>query len=102
MVNRDSGQVPLVHGARLMLVYRPGKMPALQCEVPLCGSTRGRRARESAEDFQVTEWICREHWRNVPRRLKLSMRRALRRGDQQAAANRWQACKRAAFAVREK
>ncbi|PPE77121.1 hypothetical protein C3941_25360 [Kaistia algarum] len=67
------------------------------CLVPFCRRTRGDHKGE--EPMQSgAEWICGEHWRAVPRRLKAIRRRAWRLGkDGAALARLWRACKRAAI-----
>ena len=74
----------------------------LRCIVPFC-----KRTREL--DRAKSEWICPEHWRNVPdfvRREKFRANNALRRGFKDGSArpalesrarNAWAACKKAAI-----
>lgn len=47
----------------------------LRCCVPFCNRTRGQRKGEDPIR-EGEEWICHEHWRAVPRKMKAFKRRA--------------------------
>lgn len=69
----------------------------LICAVPFCARTRGQRKGDQPIR-EGEEWICGDHWRLVPRRLKAISSRARRKGRPSAALGRlWARCKRAAI-----
>lgn len=82
-----------------------GKPIRVRCLVPHCGHTRGDRRGDQLRPG--AEWICGEHWRRVPRRLKLIRSRLTRRrarlGGTMTDVMRgiehrsWERCKRAAI-----
>lgn len=63
----------------------------IRCSVPFCRRTTGR--------FSLpTEWICGDHWRGVPQRLRRLYSLAKRRRKPDAVLNYiWMKCKRAAI-----
>lgn len=78
----------------------------LSCCVPFCHRTRGDRKGDPL--VPDMEWICREHWRLVPSRLKrrrTKIRRIEKRSDdlciefrvEEADLKIWAACKRQAI-----
>lgn len=72
------------------------------CCVPFCRRSRGLRKGETSPP---SEWICGEHWKRVPRRLKATRtrlrRRAARHGWNDTTRliddRAWVLCKRAAI-----
>lgn len=82
-----------------------GEPVRVRCLVPHCDHTRGDRKDDQLHPG--AEWICGEHWRRVPRRLKLIRSRLRRRRARlggkmtavmQGIENRsWELCKRAAI-----
>lgn len=78
----------------------------ISCCVPFCAHTRGDRKNDPL--LPDTEWLCEEHWKLVPVRLK-RRRAKLRRIDKRAndvcveiAVERldglvWNVCKRYAI-----
>ena len=82
---------------RVGTVQPEGEPLRVACLVPFCRRTRGDRKGEAPLQPDA-EWICGEHWRAVPRRLKAIRARAERRGKSAEARRRlWAACKRAAI-----
>lgn len=84
----------------------------LRCCVPFCSRTRGARKGDDYPIEEGMEWICSEHWRAVPKKLRQVQSRSYnwsrgqpyrRRGaptyrkNRQAAGRIWRRCKRAAI-----
>lgn len=78
----------------------------IACLVPFCRRTRGDRRGDPV--VPSMEWICGDHWRAVPKRLKRRRQmlgRMARRTADQIKLNRiwraddaaWAQCKRAAI-----
>ena len=79
-------------------------MNRIRCCVPFCRHTRGNRKGDPLRPGM--EWICAEHWRAVPSRLKTvrtRLRRRLKRQGYMTEVMRgiehrsWELCKRAAI-----
>jgi hypothetical protein len=69
---------------------------AIQCCVPGCDHTRGNRKNDPLARGMT--WLCDEHWRLVPRRMKAIRTRARRRGaTPEALARLWRRLTRAAI-----
>lgn len=65
--------------------FRQAKIERLRCSVPFCGRTTG-------EPF--TEWVCGNHWRLVPKRLRRLYALAKRRRKPSHVLDwLWQRCK---------
>ena len=64
-------------------------MSRMRCVVPFCRHTTGR--------FTSGEWICADHWRAVPARLKRLKRLAERRQRAALAGWLWRRCKATAI-----
>lgn len=66
-------------------------MTRIRCEVPFCNRTTAR--------FQPPmQWICGEHWRLVPKRLRRLKALAKRRGKPEAVqAYLWNKCRQHAI-----
>ena len=84
----------------------------LRCIVAHCQHTRGPRKGDDPPIEQGMEWICAQHWRAVPKRLRQVHNRAwnwnaglpyrrqgspLNRKNRKAAGRIWRRCKRAAI-----
>lgn len=90
---------------RASIAPYPGGPIRVRCLVPHCDRTRGDRKGDQLHPG--AEWICGEHWRRVPRRLKLIRSRLRRRrarlGGKMTDVMRgiesrsWERCKRAAI-----
>lgn len=70
----------------------------LTCEVPHCGRTRGQRKGEKPiEGWE--EWICGDHWRLVPKKMRRALSRARREGGRRRFYRLWYRCRREAIEV---
>lgn len=78
----------------------------LSCCVPFCKRTRGDRKNDPLTSGM--EWLCQDHWKLVPARLKrrrAKLRRIEKRSNdlciefraEEADARVWAACKRKAI-----
>ena len=61
------------------------------CEVPFCRRTTGKHP-------DAKQWICAEHWRLVPKRLKRLHNAALRKKST-AQIWTWRECKKTAIEI---
>lgn len=48
----------------------------IRCLVPFCKHTIGQRKGDDEPLTETTQWICREHWKPVPKKMRVAYSRA--------------------------
>jgi hypothetical protein len=84
----------------------------IRCCVPHCAHTLGQRKGDAEPLTPSTQWICRNHWMAIPKRMRMVHSRAwnwqhdkpyrrkgspLMRDNDEVSWRIWRRCKRAAI-----
>jgi len=84
----------------------------VRCQVPFCNHTIGPRKDDTDPLTPTTQWVCREHWMAIPKKMRQAHSRAwnwdhakpyrrkgspLMRDNDAASWRVWKRCKRAAI-----
>lgn len=87
-------------------------MIRISCQVPFCTHTIGARKGDIEPITPTTQWICRDHWMAIPKKMRTAHSRAwnwdhgkpyrrkgspLTRNNDSASWRIWRRCKRAAI-----